>query len=81
MIQSFCVGMVGKNGVLGTREAVQNLLQELGYETIKHSTRLEAAGVEMREWIMKIFERKNGWDVLGKGKEHLPKVNKSWRGA
>lgn len=68
MIRSLCVAD-GDRGALGTRETVQSLLQDPRYETIEHRTRVEAVGVEMREWIMKIFERKNGWDVLGEGKE------------
>lgn len=67
-IRSLCVAD-GDGGFLGTREAVQGLLQNPRYETIEQRTRVEAVGVEMREWIMKIFERKNSWDVLGEGKE------------
>lgn len=52
-------------GILETREAIQSLLQEPRYETIKHRTRVEAAGVEM-EWIVKTFER-NCCDFLSEG--------------
>lgn len=74
VIRSLCVAG-GDGGVLGTREAVQSLLQDPRYETIEHRNRVEAVGVEMREWIMKIFERRNSWDVLGEGKEVWVFVN------
>lgn len=48
VIRSLCVAG-GDGGVLGTREAVQSLLQDPRYETIEHKNRVEAVGVEMRE--------------------------------
>lgn len=58
MIQSLCVAG-GDGGALGRREAIQNLLQEPRYETIEHRTQVDAVRVEMREWIIKVVERKN----------------------
>lgn len=58
MSLSLCVES-GCRGILEPWEAVQSLLQEPRFETIEHRTRVKAAGVEMKEWIVEMFERKS----------------------